>query len=65
MTYERYKTGIFRVFVTLTIFLEVFVYTIYKKTGSNEEILFVVAPVFLWSIYFLGFWIYKGFADKK
>ena len=19
----------------------------------------------IWSIYFLGFWIYKGFADKK
>jgi hypothetical protein len=65
MTYEKYKTGTFRVCVFLTIFLEVFVYTIYKKTGSNEEILFVVAPVFLWSIYFFSLWIYKGFADKK
>jgi hypothetical protein len=65
MTYEKIKTGMFRVFVFLTIILEGFTYILYTETGSDEPHLFVLFPVVLWSIYFLGLWIINGFLGKK
>ena len=65
MTYEKFKTGMFRVFVGFTIILEGFVYIIYKNTGSDEPYLFVLFPVFLWGVYFFILWVIKGFLGKE
>ncbi len=72
MTYERYKTGMFRVFVFLTVVWEVLAffgnngshsYILGMRWGNQEAILF--APFIIWSIYFFSLWIIKGFLSKK
>lgn len=63
MTYERYKTGMFRVCVFLTIILE-FVFFVDRMTISgNDEMLYT--PIYIWGTYFFSLWIYKGFLETK
>ena len=77
MTYEKYKTGTFRVCVFLTILLEVLAF--FGRTHNDfqtgtrllgvyfdgiENVVFGI-PVFIWSTYFFSLWIYKGFIDKQ
>jgi hypothetical protein len=64
MTYERYKTGIFRVFVSVNIFMVPFNFYM-EKTWDDALTYLVLFTIPLWSIYFLGFWISKGFLGKK
>ena len=85
MTYERYKTGTFRVCVFLTIVLEVLAFAGNETTGMRGDTLFrfdmsteifgivfeemaaVVwsIPIIIWTTYFFGKWIAKGFIGKK
>jgi hypothetical protein len=61
MTYERMKTGTFRVFVFMTIWLEAYVIT-HKSHGKFEmygtywkiELALVLAPILLWGTYFFS-----------
>ena len=64
MTYEKFKTGMFRVFVFLTIVVMIITIGI-TDGGSDEPGLLVLFPVILWIIYFFGLWIAKGFIGKK
>jgi hypothetical protein len=71
MTYERYKTGTFRVCIFLTIILWVMI----VLNGDNEielfgnyirgQVLFFFTPIIIWTTYFFGKWIAKGFIGKK
>lgn len=70
MTYEKYKTGIFRVGVFLTILL--WAITIVSDRGHklfgnyfNMEEILLLTPIFVWSIYFFSLWIAKGFIGKE
>ena len=70
MNYERCKTGIFRIFVVLTIiYFGTFLLSINPQLQDPDRypniFKFVVIPTGLWSIYFVGFWIIKGFLGKK
>ena len=70
MNYERCKTGIFRIFVVLTIiYFGTFLLSINPQLQNPDSypyiFKFVVVPTGLWSIYFVGFWIIKGFLGKK
>ena len=72
MTYERIKTGTFRVCILLTILLELYLLT-QERHGSIRlygtywqiELALVLAPVLLWGIYFFSLWIAKGFIGKE
>ena len=67
MNYERCKTGIFRIFVVLTIILlGIFLLLLFPQLQDGDRYpLIIVIPTGLWSIYFVGFWIIKGFLGKK
>jgi hypothetical protein len=70
MSHEKIKTGVFRIFVVLTI-----IWFVIVIVGLNPEVqdidryrfefFFMVVPTGLWSIYFFGLWIIKGFLGKK
>jgi hypothetical protein len=74
MTYERYKTGTFRVSVFLTILLWelVFLAAFYSSShvyifgvdmGRTMDVI-ITAPIFIWTTYFFSLWIAKGFIGK-
>jgi hypothetical protein len=63
MTYERMKTGMFRVCVVLTILVEWLLLEDVHYRRFEESMIW--APLVIWSIYFVGFWIIKGFLGKK
>ena len=79
MTYENYKTGMFRVCVFLTVVIEVLALSgrgfspngIYRNTtifGIHFQYLeqvIIVSPLCIWITYFFSLWIYKGFIGKK
>ena len=66
MTYEKYKTVIFRVCVFLTVFIEVLAFLRHRGLfGLNFENTVFGTPILIWGTYFFGFWIYKGFLDKE
>jgi hypothetical protein len=69
MTYEKYKTGTFRVSVFLTIIL----WAILGMSGDTKlfgnyfdaEVLAVFTPIFVWGTYYASLWIVKGYIGKK
>ena len=72
MTYENYKNGMFRVFIVLSVPLELVTYFQYdlsfvRKFFYSLEILSQTLVVF-WCIYLLSLFMVKpfiGFIDKK
>jgi len=68
MTYEKYKTVIFRVCVFLTVLIEVWTLLFSRHNGlwglGGEETVFGT-PILIWGTYFFGFWIYEGTLDKE
>ena len=76
MTYERIKTGTFRVCVFLTILLEALAFlgqweNAYQRytriLGFRFDMINVVwaTPFIIWGTYFFGLWIAKGYMGKK
>ena len=74
MSYERYKTGTFRVCVFLTVLIEALAFL--GKSGGSTDLLGITGsiymeeavfgtPVFIWSIYFFSLWIAKGFMGEN
>ena len=74
MTYERYKTGTFRVCVFLTVLIEALAFL--GESGGSTDILGITGsidmgeavfgtPVLIWVTYFFSLWIAKGFIGKK
>ena len=73
MTYERYKSGMFRVCIFLTFLFPALAQ--FGMSGRGTEVLGIdfdqwqnavfSTPVFIWITYFFSLWIYKGFTDKK
>jgi hypothetical protein len=73
MTYENYKTGMFRVCIFLTVVIELLVFVkqdveqIYLfgiHIGEVDAVMYI-SPFTIWITYFFSLWIYKGFSDKK
>jgi hypothetical protein len=73
MIYENYKTGMFRVCVYLTIIFEAMVFLGGRGHGTeilgiwfrDQNVMFILIPLFIWVTYFFSLWIYKGFLGKK
>jgi hypothetical protein len=73
MSYKKYKTGTFRVSVFLTIYIEVLAFIGERNNGTeilgiyfkNMRMIVFSTPVFIWSSWFFGLWIYKGFLDLR
>jgi len=62
MTYERYKTGTFRVCVFLTIVLEA---TIILHPPSDYFLALITTPILIWGTFFTSLWIINGYLGKK
>ena len=73
MTYEKYKTGTFRVCVILTIVVWAIVIGTFgpsRPIGIWEHLKYVREPVFwftvlIWGPYYASLWIVKGYIGKK
>lgn len=77
MTYERIKTGTFRVCVFLTVLGELLAVVGSNNLNLNKSTaifgfyfghlldFMVFLPIFIWSTYFFGLWIAKGFIGQK
>ena len=74
MTYERIKTGTFRVSVFLTFLIETLAYLGKSQYTSYTKILGIKihmeeavwgTPVLIWGTYFFSLWIAKGFIGKE
>ena len=80
MTYERYKTGTFRVCVFLTTYLGALL--VYGSDSSHVggsgfdrtyifgkwysmEVPLIEIPLTIWGTYFFSLWIAKGYMGKK
>ena len=76
MTYERYKTGTFRVSVFLTTFMGALL--VYGSDGGSHfdrtyifgewysmEVPLIGIPLTIWGTYFFSLWIAKGYMGEK
>ena len=71
MTYEKFRVGLTRLFIFITVCFEVYLYlyNILGMTNDEQTFLKFFLPLFMWFLFMCVCWIVKGFyfgkGDKK
>ena len=76
MTYEKIKTGVFRIFVSLYVIFGAIVisfnliyqphdtYHLFEQEIPNIPVSLIGGAIIFWVVYYMIFWIIDAFLDK-